>query len=80
MTCQEIAQFLIDYVAGELSAQRRAVFERHLAGCRDCRNYLDGYRKTIALGRAALVPAGADPCADIPEALVQAVLSACRER
>ena len=81
MTCQQVAQFLIDYVTGELPAQQRDVFERHLAGCRDCRNYLDSYRKTIALERAAFAPTtGAGAGADIPEALVQAVLSACRER
>jgi len=53
LTCRELVAFLDDYVAGELAPERRAVFERHLAGCLDCRRYLQSYRATVELGRAA---------------------------
>ena len=77
MTCEEVTQFLIDYVSGELPPDEHAALDRHLAVCRACRDYLDSYRKTIAIGKRAMMP-----CADeqIPDALVQSVLSARRER
>jgi anti-sigma factor RsiW len=77
MTCREFAEFLIDYVSGELPEPTRGVFQAHVAVCRDCRNYLDSYRKTIALSKTAL----AEPTVDVaamPEGLVRAILAARR--
>ena len=57
---------------GELSGEHDAVFERHLAACADCRNYLDSYRETIRLSGEALE---ARPVVEeIPEELLRAIL------
>ena len=53
MTCHELSDFLLDYVSNELPDATREIFERHLSACPDCRRYLDSYRKTIAMSRAA---------------------------
>ena len=53
-TCREIAEFLWAYVGGELSAEERAEFDRHIALCGCCHNYLDTYRATIELSREVL--------------------------
>jgi anti-sigma factor RsiW len=77
MTCQEIADFLAAYLGGELAAATRAAFEAHLKICVECVNYLDSYKKTIALGKLAFAP-GADAAARdaVPEKLVRAILEA----
>ena len=49
MTCQDVADFLVDYVDGELPALVRRQFEAHLGLCPDCVNYLQQYRDTIRL-------------------------------
>lgn len=72
LSCQEFVAFLDAFVAGELSPARREVFDWHLAICPDCRNYLDSYRKTIALGREAL--RGSREVV-IPAELIQAILA-----
>ncbi len=74
MNCRECADFLADYVAGELPAAELAVFERHLKACSNCEEYMRQYRTTIAAGRAAC----ADPnaAADVPEPLIRAILAA----
>lgn len=77
ITCREIFDALDEYVAGEMSAARRAVFDQHLAACPDCVEYLESYRRTIQLGKAAFV-GGAAP-AGVPEGLVRAVLAAARK-
>lgn len=78
MTCRELTDFLADYLDGELPDRRREVFEQHLAECSDCRRYLDSYRRTIELGKAAFAVEDDLIPRDIPPALVQAVLAARR--
>ena len=76
MTCEQVTQFLIDYVSGELPPDERAALDRHLAACSACRDYLDSYRTTIAIGKRALMPRTEE---QIPDSLVQAVLAARRD-
>ena len=40
MKCRELAEFLIDYVSGELPDETRVHFELHLTRCRNCHAYL----------------------------------------
>ena len=80
MTCRELADFLGDYVAGELDAQVRAVFDAHLAACPECVTYLRTYRDTIRLVKDACRDAEDSLPADVPEGLVQAVLAARARR
>jgi hypothetical protein len=67
LSCREALDFLADYLEGELAPVVRVAFERHLA------RYLESYREAIRLGRLAWDAAG--PAADVPEALVQAILA-----
>jgi anti-sigma factor RsiW len=75
MTCQEVAEFLMAYVDGEISEDRRAIFEEHLGECPDCVNYLSSYRETIQLIRETGVESP-DVQDEIPEDLVRAILAA----
>jgi anti-sigma factor RsiW len=73
MTCREVNEFLGAYLDQELEAEERGEFERHLGRCPVCVAYLENYRETIRLGRAALVdpPEGGE----VPEDLVRAILA-----
>ena len=77
MNCREFTEFLHEYLFGNLPAEERAEFDRHLAECPWCVAYLDSYRKTMQLEHAAFAaPEGASPPADAPEDLIQAILRA----
>jgi anti-sigma factor RsiW len=77
MNCREFAEFLHEYLFGNLPAEQRAEFDKHLAECPRCVAYLDSYQKTMQLEQAAFsIPEGARLPADAPEALIQAILSA----
>lgn len=77
MNCREFTEFLHDYLFGDLPATERAEFDRHLAECPWCVAYLDSYRTTIMLERAAFsAPEDAAPPADAPEELIQAIARA----
>ncbi len=72
MTCRELIDFIQAYLDGELPALKSAAFKFHLTLCRDCRNYLDSYRKTIEMSKLAMTPEEPVP-ADVPPDLVKAI-------
>jgi anti-sigma factor RsiW len=78
MTCREFADFLMDYLNGDLASDVRAAFDRHLSLCPNCVAYLSGYKATVELGRRAFADDEAEVAADVPEDLVKAILDARR--
>jgi anti-sigma factor RsiW len=49
MTCKEVVEIVSDYLEDVLSAQDRARFEAHLAGCAGCTAYVEQMREIIRL-------------------------------
>ena len=76
ITCAEFEAFILDYLDDELPAAKRRVFELHLKICRECRDYLEAYRRSMAMGKAVFEDADAAPPPDVPEDLIRAVLDA----
>jgi anti-sigma factor RsiW len=74
VTCRELADFIMDYLNGELPGEVRVAFEEHLTRCPACVSYLAAYQSAVELGRQAFD----DPEAfrDLPEDLVKAILAA----
>ena len=73
MTCRDFADFLLDYVEGELPADTRRRFDEHVAVCADCVQYLQHYTATVKASRLAMAD---DLPTDVPDALVAAILKA----
>ena len=80
MTCREFAEFMADYLTGELVPETNAQFERHLTVCPNCVAYLSNYRDTVALGRQAFADDDADVRGRVPDGLVDAILASRRPR
>ena len=78
VTCREFADFMMDYLSGELPSESRAQFDHHLSLCVNCQKYLVSYEETIKLGKRAFDDDDAALPADVPEALVKAILAARR--
>ena len=76
LTCRELTDFLADYLAHGLALEERALFEQHLSECAECVAYLQSYASTMRFAKEAYavdrIPA------DVPEALVRAILAARR--
>jgi len=54
LVCRQVVELVTDYLEDALSADDRRRFERHLAGCPHCTEYLAQMRETIRLaGRVA---------------------------
>ncbi len=76
MICSDlITNFISDYLDGTLPPDTLADFEHHLDVCPSCVAYLLTYRMTIAMSAAAGRAPKPD---DVPEELVQAILSSVR--
>jgi anti-sigma factor RsiW len=78
VTCREFADFMADYLSGDLPADSRSTFEHHLGLCANCRNYLTSYEETVKLGKRAFENDDAHVPATVPEDLVKAILAARR--
>ena len=78
INCKQFESFLVDYLEGDLSDRQRAIFEFHLKICRECRDYLAAYGRTIEIGKAVFADPSADLPDDVPDDLVKAVLEARR--
>ena len=76
-TCRELIDFLSDYLADELPAETRAAFDKHLYLCPDCVCYLENLKATVQSAKTACREL---PTAEIPEALIQAILKARAEQ
>lgn len=79
ITCQELIEFLAEYLAGTLPAPQREIFEQHLRLCPPCVDYLKMYRAAIQLGKQACA---ADPISrpPMPEDLKKAILEARKNK
>lgn len=71
MTCRELTEFILDYLDGTLPAETRNRFERHLAECPECVDYLRSYRATLELERSAFAEPAAPPPADLIAAILE---------
>jgi len=70
ITCRELVELLIDFVADQLTAEQRECVEHHLRDCSSCVAYVESYRCTVQLTRQL-------PCAPLPvelQTLLQAIL------
>lgn len=76
ITCREFEEFVLQYLDGELPQKQVKIFEWHLRICRECREYLAAYKRTIEVGKAALGSADESVPDDVPEDLIRAVLDA----
>ena len=76
MTCRDFVEFLSEYFSGELAVVERAELKAHLLECPACVAYLDSYRKTIQLLKAASAYPEDQVPEEVPERLVRAILAA----
>lgn len=76
ITCAEFESFVLQYLDGDLPEKQRYVFELHLKLCRECREYLAAYRRSMEITEAVLTRPDAPVPGDVPEDLVRAILDA----
>jgi predicted anti-sigma-YlaC factor YlaD len=76
MNCQEVIDFLSEYLDGTLPWHRRALFWLHMRLCPDCRNYFASFCRTLALVRTTARDFASDQLPAIPPELVQAIQAA----
>jgi anti-sigma factor RsiW len=79
VTCREFAEFIMEYLDGELPNDVHTPFERHIARCPACDRYLRQYKATVAAGRAAFLKCEDNEVpSDVPEELITAILESRR--
>jgi len=75
LQCAQLVEAVTDYLEGAMSDRKRARFERHLAACTSCQEYLAQLQHTIELtGRLSV-----DDVEALPPMAREALLDAFRE-
>lgn len=77
ITCQQLIDFIMSYLDDELPVEQRAEFDRHMAACPSCVDYVKTYEKTVSLAKTCSTDALPD---EVPESLVQAILEARKKQ
>jgi anti-sigma factor RsiW len=49
LTCKELVELVTSYLEGALSRRDSKRFDRHIAGCSNCTEYVVQFRETIRL-------------------------------
>ena len=80
ITCRQFIEFLDEYLAGTQPAHVRATFEKHLAMCPYCVDYLRTYQEAMKLGRGVFADDASPVPDEVPEDLIHAVLEARSKR
>jgi anti-sigma factor RsiW len=78
LTCRDVAEFLMAYLAHELEPAQREAFEAHVAVCDRCVAYIRSYEQTVRLGKAAFGRLDQPVDEQVPQELVAAILAARR--
>lgn len=78
INCREFESFMIDYFENSLPKRQRFVFDFHLMLCRECREYLVAYKRTIEVSKRVFADPDVPVPDDVPEELVRAILDARR--
>ncbi len=76
ISCREFEAFLIDYFEDSLPKRQRLVFEMHLKLCRECREYLIAFKRSIDVSKRVCADLDEPTPADVPEDLVRAIIDA----
>jgi len=76
ITCRQFEDFVLAYLNDELTGKQKLVFELHLKICRECRDYLADYRRTMELSKRAFADPDQALPGNVPEDLVKAILAA----
>lgn len=78
LTCRDVVECLMSYLAHALDPARRRAFDAHLAICDQCVTYIRSYEQTVLLGKAAFDRLDEAADEQVPKTLVEAILAARR--
>ena len=76
ITCKEFEDFVLSYLDDELTPRQTRVFKMHIYLCRECREYLNAYQRSIELSKELQKEPGKPTAEDAPEDLIKAILAA----
>ena len=54
ISCSQMVDYCMDYLAGSLPAEERQSFDGHLSYCPECVKFFETYKKTPEISREAL--------------------------
>jgi anti-sigma factor RsiW len=76
VTCRAVADFILEYLSGELAPAVRDEFDRHLAVCPNCQRYIALYQASTELSRRVFADdEKTAENASVPKDLIDAIIA-----
>ena len=72
-TCQQMTDLVLDYLNDKLAPTTKRDFQQHLRICPDCVNFLNTYKKTVAVTGSVAID-------EIPQTVRNNILTFLRKR
>jgi len=72
-TCKQMTDLVLSYLTDKLSPATKRDFQQHLRICPDCVNFLNTYKKTVAVTRSVAID-------EIPQRVRNNILTFLRKR
>ena len=76
INCREFEAFLIDYFEDSLPKRQRLDLEMHMKLCRESREYLIAFKRSIDVSKRVFADLDEPTPVDVPEDLVRAIIDA----
>jgi anti-sigma factor RsiW len=73
ISCQQLIDYCLDYIEGDLPDDEQVRFRRHLVQCPDCVTFFETYRRTPDISRTVLGT-------EMPETVKESVWTFLRAR
>ena len=74
--CKGLEKLIVDFLDDNLPMPQRMLFIEHIGECKHCEDYLQNYRQTIELSKAALSEGKFDEHQKIPDKMIEAIMAA----
>ena len=75
LSCREFEDFVLDYFDNTLSERQQKQFKLHLRLCRECRQYIEAYHRSIEASQAVFQSPDEPLPKDVPEDLIKTILN-----
>ncbi len=74
LTCQQVENFMMAFLDGELGLMTSLRFRFHIMMCSDCGKYLQTYKNSVAMEKRIFENPEDEAIGHVPEEIINAIL------
>ena len=80
LTCQQVENFMMAYLDGELGLMTSLRFRMHIMMCSDCGKFLQSYKNAVAMEKRIFENPEDEAIGHVPDEIIDAILHATSKK